>query len=182
MEGSILHETSFDYSKYNYDKLTHGKIKSQPTAPTSAIDWDDMQYRYDSVRDVYRISFIRTSESEVTKIVPVTTNTKAALDDQDRIRFIEFESASKTFGCHLLDFAASVDDWPPCFLNWQYGEREDVLWIFLVAPNERRARFSTNTTALEPFRCDINFDVDKEGRFIAIEFVSASVILAKQKK
>jgi len=179
--------TKFDYSRWKVYGLLNGGL-SYPL-PHSVVDreaplwdWNDMVYRYNSEDDTYMIFFTRTTPDMIAGKKELTDTSSVALDSAGKILYLEFRQASATFGCHLLEYPAPVEGWPPCILRWKYSEREGALDIYFIEESEVKSRFVRNQMAAKPFKYEIIFDCDKDGRFLGIEILSAPTLLAKRKK
>jgi len=178
----------FPYKRWQnfYNKLSGDKTPYlEPTTTNqnkskSTLDWGDMVYRYDNDKDIFRLFFIKTTEEMVKEKKELATNVRMSVDTDGKMLYFEFENASKTFGCHLLDYPHILDEWPGCSLHWSYDHDEDALDIHLMSEAEVKRRFHHNQQAKEPFQYDIIFDMDKNDRYISCEINSASKLLRKK--
>jgi uncharacterized protein YuzE len=180
-----MSETYFQYAKWQDYFLKLGnderKLFKEPTRThAKGLDWDDMVYRYDSVNDTFRLFFIKTTKDMEQKSIQLTDDVKAGTDSKGKILYLEFQQASKTLGCHLLDYPLPLDDWPACTLHWSYDANEDALDVHFMSQTLVSARFHHNQQSTKPLHYDVIFDKDKNDRYISIEILRASNLLRKR--
>eukprot|EP00005_Dracoamoeba_jomungandri_P001545 CAMPEP_0174262516 /NCGR_PEP_ID=MMETSP0439-20130205/13021_1 /TAXON_ID=0 /ORGANISM="Stereomyxa ramosa, Strain Chinc5" /LENGTH=151 /DNA_ID=CAMNT_0015347235 /DNA_START=212 /DNA_END=663 /DNA_ORIENTATION=- len=105
----------------------------------------------------------------------LSAGVKAARNYRGKVMYIEFENASTTFGCHLLDYPLPIDGRPPCTLSWWYDPQEDIFQIEFVPLHK-----SFIKPSLFP-RKDISFILNEEDSlFVGLRVNNASVVLQKK--
>eukprot|EP01125_Pyxidicula_operculata_P000351 TRINITY_DN1039_c0_g2_i1.p1 TRINITY_DN1039_c0_g2~~TRINITY_DN1039_c0_g2_i1.p1 ORF type:complete len:192 (+),score=19.14 TRINITY_DN1039_c0_g2_i1:37-576(+) len=153
---------------------------SPNSSSNSELDWDDMVYRYDSNRDTFTLYFIRTDASMITSTTNLTPSVNALIGSDGKIMCLEFNSASKTLGCHLFEYPCVLDGWPYCALTWFYDKEVDALNIYFVDQKDDQS-FCDNECSAKGYSHSIIFDREKSGRYTGIEILSACKLLKKKK-
>jgi len=171
---TTISKSTISYQSNQFKTLP---LRIEKPRKTEVCSWDLVYRIYDN--ETLVLLFTKQDLKEIERFPLFESKDIEGFNDKNgKLLGISLKKCS-SIACHLLDCSDSINGQVPMTLHAKYDVDSDVLLVYFVDDRYFRENFKTDLQSSDKrFEFDISLSLNREKRIMAIEFVSASLILS----